>query len=175
MKKFVFMGLLFSNLIIAQIPVTDAATGAQLTALNTQSTISNQNLAQQLSTAGSQLTQLQQTYKQIKEISDKVEEVNSAIESYKKVEELIAMQKEGLENLNDYIKNTEALKGKVDEKKVEAIIGKFSKILIDVNKVIQNGIFNMNDKERVDYMDKRKLEVTNELLKTRMLKIMTSK
>ena len=175
MKRIVFIISLCGNFVFSQAPVTDAQAGAQLTALNKQAAISNSNLAQQLSTAGSQLTQLQQTYQQIKEISDKVEEVNNAIESYKKVEELIAMQKEGLENLDDYIKNTQALKGKVDEKKVEAIITKFSKILIDVNKVIQNGIFNMNDKERIDYMDKRKQEVTTELLKTRMLKILTSK
>lgn len=175
MKRIVFISLMSVNFFYAQIPVTDASSGAQLTALNTKATISNQNLAQQLSTAGSQLTQLQRTYEQIQKAAEKIEKVNNAIDSAKKVEELISMQKEALDNLEDYIESVQKMKGKVDEKKVTGIITNLTNILTDLSKVITNGIFNMTDKERIDYMDKRKSEVTTELLKTRMLKVLTSR
>lgn len=175
MKRIVFISLISVNWIFAQAPVTDAQAGTQLTALNKQAAISNKNLTQQLTTAGSQLTQLQKTYEQIEKAAEKIEKVNDAIESAKKVQELISMQKEALGNLEEYVQNVEKMKGKVDEKKVTGIISNLTNILTDLSKVITNGIFNMTDKERIDYMDKRKSEVTTELLKTRMLKVLTSR
>jgi flagellar biosynthesis chaperone FliJ len=175
MKKVFFITLLSTNLFYPQMPVTDAATGAQLTALNTQSTLQNNTLASQLTTAGSQLTQLEKTYEQVKKAAEKIEQVNNAIDSAQKVGDLIEMQKEAFGNLDTYMDNVKKMNGKVDIKQVEAIIGNLSKIVADLSKVVTNGIFNMTDKERIDYMEVRKKEVTNELLKSRLLKVLTTK
>ena len=86
-----FFGL-FITIGFAQMPVTDAATGTQLTTLNLSTKMSNSTLASQLSTAGSQLTQLQQTYEQIKSAADKIEKVNQAITSINNIAILIKQQ-----------------------------------------------------------------------------------
>jgi hypothetical protein len=162
MKKIVFIIVLSVSLNgYSQMAVTDAT--------------ANATLSGQLTTASSSLTQLQRTYAAIKAASEKLEKVNTAIKSVNKMGEVIEMQQEALNNIDFYIAQTKKINGKVDVKKVGDIIANMTSLIGDLNKVLTSSFFNMTDKERVDYFTERKQEVTTELLKTRMLKIMTTR
>lgn len=163
---FFYILLLSSSIITAQLPVTDVATSTQLTDLNLNQKASNTTLASQLSTAGSQLTQLEKTYEQIQKASDKIEKVNDAIKSVDNVETFIKQQKEIIRNINIVGKSG---KKNVNFEKAQFVLNSASRIVSNVQNILSDGFFNLNDKERVDLLDKQKKEMAVNLVRSRLM------
>ena len=157
--------MLVSTVLTAQIPVTDAATGAQLTALNTSQAMGNSTLASQLSTAGNQLAQLERTYEQIQKAAEKIEKVNEAIKSVDDIGAFISQQKEIMKNINT-MKNSGK---KINYKKAEFVLSSAGQIVTNVTNILSDGFFNLNDKERVDMLEKEKKEMAVNLVRSRLM------
>lgn len=158
--------LLVSYMLTAQIPVTDVSTGAQLTALNTSTTLGNSTLASQLSTAGSQLAQLERTYEQIQKASDKIEKVNEAIKSVETIQTFITQQKEIISNVNLIMKSG---KSNINYKKTQFVLQSASSIVKKVSNILSDNFFNLNDKERVDMLEKEKKQMAINLVRSRLM------
>lgn len=167
MKNLLLTILMLSSCILtAQIPVTDVATNGQLAALNVNTATSNSTLASQLSTAGNQLAQLERTYDQIQKAADKIEKVNDAIKSVEKIETFIVQQKEIISNVNIIMKSG---KDNVNYKKAQFILSSAGNIVNNVTKILSDNFFNLNDKERVDLLDKEKKELAVNLVRSRLM------
>lgn len=160
MKKFLltlFSLVSFSS--FAQMAVTDVGASAQLAATNS-------TLASTLSTASAQLTQLEKNYEQIMKASEKVEKVNKAIKSVEKIEDFIKMQKEIIGN----IKAMTQLKSKhLNPNKMKMVLNTTSAIISNVQKILSDGFFNLNDKERVDLLKDEKHQLEINLVRSRLM------
>lgn len=160
MKKLVLILVsLASFSSFSQMAVTDVGASAQLAATNS-------TLASTLSTASAQLTQLEKNYEQIMKASEKVEKVNKAIKSVEKIEDFIKMQKEIIAN----IKAMTNLKSKhLNPTKMTMVLNTTSSIISNVQKILSDGFFNLNDKERVDLLKEERHQLEINLVRSRLM------
>lgn len=129
----------------------------------------NQTLASQLTSSGKQLAQLEKSYKLLKDAEKKFQKVNSIVTSVYKVKDIIDLQTEAIENIKLVLKNTN-LKGKKRERLVKTLTNNLVSItrrVSIVTDVLQDGFFDMTDKERIDMFDKERRAVFTLMAKTR--------
>ena len=136
-KLFLIVSLFFAKLIFAQMAVTDIGATAQL--------------AQSVSTATKSLSQLNNTYKVLKEANDKIEKVNNVVQQGKHLQNIINKQKEAVNNANQILKLAKSRKMNLAgvTQNLQVIQGSIN----TVQALLKNGLFNMNDGERFARLD----------------------
>lgn len=170
MKKTILILTFFTSVLaFGQIPVTDVSTGAQLTALNANTTMGNSTLASQLSTAGNQLTQMEKSYEQLKKSAEKIEKVSNVVKSINNMEDIISLQKQAISNVKAIIKNSKVNKNTIDN--LNSTLVSISANVNIINKLLTNGLFNMTDKERTDFFDGKRQMILIDVVKTRIMKL----
>jgi Type IV secretion system proteins len=163
MKKVILTSILFASVkMLAQIPVTDAAAGAQMTAVNT-------SLMSQLSTAGNQLTQLEKSYEMMEKSAEKIEKVNSMVEAVSDMKEIISLNNENIKNVQFVLKNLGKNKKQnvMYMKKLSGTVTAVSGYVSTLNKLMSSNFFSMTDKERLDYFKELRTKVIFQVGKSR--------
>lgn len=158
MKNLVILfALIMSSLIPAQMAVYDAGT--------------NYQMAQQIAGSSKQLNQLQQTYKVMKEASDKYREINGYVQSMGQLQNIITVQKEAISNANKCLQQA---KGKnVNFRDISSNISQISGSIKTVQALLQNNVFKMDDSQRIQLLDKeyQKAQSASMAIKVKLIKL----
>ncbi|MGC5746813.1 hypothetical protein [Chryseobacterium sp. NFX27] len=158
MKKFILIfTMFFCSLIYSQIPVTDAT--------------ANANLGLQLSQSAKQLTQLANTYKLMKQGYEQYKKINGYVQQMGQLQNIINQQRQAINNANLCAKK--AKNGKFSLKDVETNLSQISGSVKTVQALLQNNLFNMNDGERIQIMDKEldKVKTANAEIRVKLIKM----
>lgn len=158
-KLFLLMFVVASSLsVYSQAAVIDAAAQKQLTTLNASNKTALAKLGEQVGTAAKQLSQLEKTYETVKATAEKVEKVNSSVQSFNNMSKYISKQKEIINNIN-IVANSK--RQNISKKQLQSIVTASSESLKKIQSFLQDGFFNLNDKERIDLIgsENKKLEI----------------
>ncbi|RNA63942.1 hypothetical protein D1631_00075 [Chryseobacterium nematophagum] len=149
--------MLFCSLIYAQIPVTDATTNA--------------NLGLQLSQSAKQLTQLQNTYKLMKQGHEQYKKINGYVQQMGQLKNIIHLQRQAIDNANLCAKKAKG--GKFSLRDIETNLSQISGSIKTVQALLQNNMFNMNDGERIQIMEKEldKVKTANAEIRVKLIKM----
>lgn len=138
MKKIVSVFLMIvGSYAFSQIPVTDAT--------------ANANLGLQLSQSAKQLTQLQNTYKVMKEASDKFKQVNGYVQQMGQLQNIINQQQSAVNNANLILRKARQKQMRVPD--IQNLLSQIQGSIRTVQAVMQNGMFKMTDAERINIME----------------------
>jgi hypothetical protein len=166
MKKLLLLiAMIITGTMQAQIPVTDVATNGQLGLLNSTTSGTYGKMAESVVTAAKQLSQLEKTYNTVKATADKVEKVNSAVQTYNDVDRFISKQREIIKNVSLV---TNSRKSTVSRTQLQNIINSSSQSIKKIQDFLSDNLFSLNDKERIDLVtgENKKLELS--LMRSRM-------
>ena len=164
MKNLIILMLLFISFkATSQMVVSDAGATANLATANV-------TMSSTLAKSSAQLVQLEKSYETLQRASDKIEKVNSMVKSVNNIGEIIDFQKEAISNIN-FIKMK--IKGSKSEnsilKNLSAVLATISGSVKDINNILRNGFFNMNDKERIDTFREKRSKILLNVVKTRVI------
>ncbi|MCY1659313.1 hypothetical protein [Chryseobacterium sp. SL1] len=138
MKKIISVFLMIvCSYAFSQIPVTDAT--------------ANANLGLQLSQSAKQLTQLQNTYKVMKEASDKFKQVNGYVQQMGQLQNIINQQQSAVNNANLILRKARQKQMRVPD--IQNLLSQIQGSIRTVQAVMQNGMFKMTDAERINVME----------------------
>lgn len=129
----------------------------------------NQTLSTQLATSAEQLSQLEKNYEILKSAEEKYEKINSIVTSVAKISDIIQFQEEAITNVKLIMDNTRRT-GKSKEKLAAYLnnsLMTISRSVETITSVLQEGFFNMSDKERIDMFDKERHVIFTQVSKTR--------
>ena len=154
-KLFLIVSLFYAILIFAQMAVTDVGATAQL--------------AQSVSTATKSLSQLNNTYKVIKEANDKIQKVNNYVEQANYLQNIINKQKQAINNANQILKLAKTRK--LNLSGVNQNLNMISGSVQTVQALLKNGLFNMNDSERLERLESEynKVSQAESNIKTKLI------
>lgn len=156
MKKLLLISaLIISVFSFAQIPVTDATANSQL--------------ALQVTNAGKQLTQLENTYKALKKANEKFQQVNGFVQQAGHLQNIINEQKQAIKAANQLVRM--AGKRKLNMNGVSQNLSMISGSIKTVQALLRNGVFQMNDSERLDRLEKEydKVSQYNSNIKVKLI------
>lgn len=138
MKKLALLvTLFFGQLVFSQMATTDVGATSQL--------------VQQVSTSMKSLAQLQKTYKMMEDASKQIQNVNGYVQQAGHLKNIINTQKNAIKNANDILKISKTKK--INLSGVTTNLQMISGSIKTVQALLQNGIFNMNDGERLSKLD----------------------
>lgn len=147
MKKTVLIiGILFSSYSFGQMAVIDAT--------------ANQQMARQITQSVAQVKQLEKTYDVIKKADEKVKQVSGYVQQAGYLQNIISKQKEAINTANEILKLAKAQKN-ISLSGVEQNLRMISGSVKTVQALLRNGIFNMNDSERLNRLDSEYKKVTS--------------
>ncbi len=139
MKKTVLiLGILISSFSFAQMAVIDAT--------------ANQQMAKQISQSVAQVKQLEKTYDVLKKADEKIKQVSGYVQQAGYLQNIISKQKEAINTANEILKLARSQKN-ISLAGVEQNLRMISGSVKTVQALLQNGIFNMNDSERLNRLD----------------------
>lgn len=139
MKKFILIFCFFiAQNFFSQMAVTDVGATSQL--------------AQSVSTATKSLTQLNNTYKVLQEANNKLQTVNSAVQQANHLQNIINKQKEAINSANQILNL--AKKRKINLGTVNQDLKLIQGSINTVQALLRNGLFNMNDAERLQILNR---------------------
>ncbi len=129
----------------------------------------NQTLTTQLAKSAQQLNQLEKNYELLKSAEDKYKKINSIVTSVAKISSIIDLQKEAIENVNIVLNNSN-LKGKSRTTLLNSLNQSMLSIggsVETITNVLNEGFFNMSDKERLEMFEGERKKVLFQVGKTR--------
>lgn len=138
MKRFFLVTAFFiSQFAFSQLVVTDVGATSQL--------------AQQVSTSVKSLTQLQKTYEMMEKANKKIQQVNGFVQQANHFRNIINKQKQAINAANELVKLSRTRKMNLSG--VTQNLQMISGSIKTVQALLQNGVFNMNDSERLERLD----------------------
>lgn len=138
MKKLFLVALFFiSQFAFSQLVVTDVGATAQL--------------AQSVSTASKALSEAQKTYKLLADANAKIQQVNGYVQQANHFRNILNKQKQAINSANQLLKLAKTRK--INLSGVNQNLNMISGSIKTVQALLQNGIFNMNDSERMQRLD----------------------
>lgn len=155
-KTFIFLALVTSIFSLAQMAVTDVGVTLSMT--------------EQLAKSTAQLATLEKNYEILKKSAEKLEKVNSAVNGVIDMKNIIALQREAIENANIINQHNQG-DSKYDISARNSLVGGLSNINKSIDKImniLKPGHFSMTDKERIDLLEKERSKVFMETFKTRI-------
>lgn len=145
MKKIILLSaIFFMQFVFSQMVVTDVGATAKL--------------GQQLATSAKSLKQLQGTYDLMKKANEKIQQVNGFVQQAGHFQNIINKQKESIRAANQLLKI--AKERKLNLSGVTQNLQMISGSIKTVQALLQNGVFNMNDSERLDRLEKEYQKVS---------------
>lgn len=145
MKQLLTLVTLFlAQLTFSQMAVTDIGATAQL--------------AQQVNTSVRSLSQLENTYKTLQKANDRVQQVNGFVQQAGHFQNIINKQKQAIKSANELLQLSK--KRNLNLAGVNENLRMISGSIKTVQALLKNGVFNMNDSERFDRLDKEYQKVS---------------
>lgn len=145
MKKIILLTALFlMQFAYSQMAVTDPGATAQL--------------AQQVSVSSKNLMQLQNTYKLMEKANDQIQKVNGFVQQAGHFQNIINKQREAIRSANQLLKI--AKQRKLNLTGTTQNLQMISGSIKTVQALLKNGVFNMNDSERLDRLEKEYQKVS---------------
>ena len=152
-KNFTSLLLLLSTFMFAQMATYDAAAQA--------------NMMQQIAQTTKQLEQAERSYAILEKAKDKVDKVSSAIKQVNEIKSFIEMQSEILNNVATVLQSKRKY---ITDKQLQRIIKSTGKSIVNIKNLLSDDFFSLNDKERMDLIKEEKVELLNNLVRSRMYK-----
>lgn len=139
MKQLLTLVTLFlAQFVFSQMAVTDIGATAQL--------------AQQVNTSVRSLAQLENTYKTLQKANDRVQQVNGFVQQAGHFQNIINKQKQAIKSANELLQLSK--KRNLNLAGVNENLRMISGSIKTVQALLKNGVFQMNDSERFDRLDK---------------------
>lgn len=156
-KTILVLMMIIGGLLYGQIPVTDAT--------------ANANLGIQISQSTQQLTQLQQSYKLMKEGYEKYKKVNSYVRQMGQLQNMINHQKQAINNANLCLRKAKG--GRFSLKEVETNLRQISGSVKTVQALLNDNLFEMTDGERIQIMENelKKVKTANAEIRVKLIKM----
>lgn len=158
MKKILLLlSLVFFTSAFSQMAVIDAT--------------ANQQMSRQISQSVTQIRQLENTYRVLKETKEKYEQVNGYISQMGQLQNIINQQKEAVNNANKCLQK--ALNAKVSLRDVDTNLKQISGSIKTIQAVLSNGFFNMSDAERISILDRelQRAKTANTAIRVKLIKL----
>lgn len=158
MKKILLVfSLIFFTSAFSQMAVIDAT--------------ANKQMAKQISQSVTQIRQLENTYKVLKEAKEKYEQVNGYVSQMGQLQNIINQQKQAVNNANKCLQK--ARNGKVSLREVDTNLKQISGSIKTIQAVLSNGFFNMSDAERIAILDKelQRAKTANTAIRVKLIKL----
>lgn len=163
MKKLLLFTLLFIGLIAkAQFGVPQTVYDPTASA----------NMSTQIKQSIQQVSQLEKSYDLMKKADEAVKQVNGYVQQAGYLQNIIIKQKEAINNANEILKISRSMKG-VSIAGVQQNLAMISGSVKNVQALLSNGIFNMNDSERLNRLDKeyQKVSESSTNIKTKLIQL----
>lgn len=145
MKKIILLSaIFFMQFVFSQMVVTDVGATAKL--------------AEQVTTSTKSLKQLQGTYELMQKANEKVQQVNGFVQQAGHFQNIINKQKEAIRSANQLLKIAKARNMNLSG--VTQNLQMISGSIKTVQALLKNGVFNMNDSERLDRLEKEYQKVS---------------
>lgn len=156
MKKLILLSALFlMHFAYSQMVVTDVGATAKL--------------AEQVTTSTKSLKQLQGTYELMQKANEKVQQVNGFVQQAGHFQNIINKQKEAIRSANQLLKIAKARNMNLSG--VTQNLQMISGSIKTVQALLKNGVFNMNDSERLERLEKeyQKVSQYESSIKTKLI------
>lgn len=156
MKKIILLSaIFFMQFVFSQMVVTDVGATAKL--------------AEQVTTSTKSLKQLQGTYELMQKANEKVQQVNGFVQQAGHFQNIINKQKEAIRSANQLLKIAKARNMNLSG--VTQNLQMISGSIKTVQALLKNGVFNMNDSERLDRLEKeyQKVSQYESSIKTKLI------
>lgn len=158
MKKLILtLCLLVGSYSFAQMAVVDAG--------------ANQQIAKQITQSAAQIKQLEKSYSLLKDAQEKYQKVNGYIQQMGQLKNIINMQKQAINNSNKILEK--ARKGKFDVSSIKNQLAQISGSIKTVQALLNNGMFNMSDSERITLLENEynKVKSANAKISVKLIKL----
>lgn len=158
MKKLLLtLCLLVGTYSFAQMAVVDAG--------------ANQQIAKQITQSAAQISQLEKSYSLLKDAQEKYQKVNGYIQQMGQLQNIINMQKQAINNSNKILEK--ARKGKFDVNGIQNQLAQISGSIKTVQALLNNGMFNMSDSERITLLENEynKVKSANAKISVKLIKL----
>lgn len=158
MKKLILtFCLLVGSYSFAQMAVVDAG--------------ANQQIAKQITQSAAQIKQLEKSYSLLKDAQEKYQKVNGYIQQMGQLQNIINMQKQAISNSNKILEK--ARKGKFDVSGIQNQLAQISGSIKTVQALLNNGMFNMSDSERITLLENEynKVKSANAKISVKLIKL----
>lgn len=111
----------------------------------------NQQIAKQVTQSAAQIKQLEKSYSLMKDAQEKYQKVNGYVKQMGQLKNIIMMQKNAINNSNKIL--DKARKGKFDVSGIQNQLAQISGSIKTVQALLNNGMFNMSDSERINLLE----------------------
>lgn len=158
MKKILFaLSLMIGSYTFAQMAVVDAG--------------ANHQMAKQITQSAAQIKQLEKSYKLMKDAQEKYRLVNGYVQQMGQLQNIINLQKQAVNNSSKILQK--ARKGKFDVSSIGAQLSQISGSIKTVQALLNNGMFNMSDSERITLLENEydKVKSANAKISVKLIKL----
>lgn len=131
----------------------------------------NKQIAKQITQSAAQIKQLEKSYSLLKEAQEKYQKVNGYIQQMGQLQNIINMQKQAINNSNKILEK--ARKGKFDVSGIKNQLAQISGSIKTVQALLNNGMFNMSDSERITLLENEynKVKSANAKISVKLIKL----
>lgn len=131
----------------------------------------NQQIAKQITQSAAQIKQLEKSYSLLKDAQEKYQKVNGYIQQMGQLQNIINMQKQAINNSNKILEK--ARKGKFDVNGIQNQLAQISGSIKTVQALLNNGMFNMSDSERITLLENEynKVKSANAKISVKLIKL----
>jgi len=156
-KLFLTFCLMIGSWAFAQVAVVDAG--------------ANHQMAKQITQSAAQIKQLEKSYQLMKEAQDKYRQVNGYIQQMGQLQNIINLQKQAINNSNKILQKAKS--GKFDISSIGAQLSQISGSIKTVQALLNNGMFNMSDSERITLLENEynKVKSANAKISVKLIKL----
>lgn len=146
---FLSLSLLICSLSFGQMAVYDAGTNAQM--------------GEQIATTSKQLTQLESTYKILKDAQDKYTQVNGYLRNINDLREITTMYKEVITGIAQIRQEIPRIKNRSTQKmmvnRLKSMITSLGNSIETVNMVMSGDFFKMDDSQRMGIINRERRKI----------------
>lgn len=131
----------------------------------------NQQIAKQITQSAAQIKHLEKSYSLLKDAQEKYQKVNGYIQQMGQLQNIINMQKQAINNSNKILEK--ARKGKFDVNGIQNQLAQISGSIKTVQALLNNGMFNMSDSERITLLENEynKVKSANAKISVKLIKL----
>ena len=132
---------------------------SQIGAMATYDASANASLINQIQESARQTAELQKQFNLLKEAKDRIEQVSGAIQQLGQLQNIINEQRAAISNANKITTIISETRRKTDLSGISYNLSRIQSSITTVQKLLDNGIFKMQDSERMDLINKQYQEV----------------
>ncbi len=132
---------------------------SQIGAMATYDASANANLINQIQESARQTAELQKQFNLLKEAKDRIEQVSGAVQQLGQLQNIINEQRAAISNANKITSIISETKRKTDLSGISYNLSRIQASISTVQKLLENGLFKMQDAERMELINKQYQEV----------------